>query len=131
MIQETDLDNLFGKRRPGPVPTKSARQDQERVSAAALIFLKTLLSCLPKIQESDDIIRSISAHTCHGLFLIPAHDRVGIPEGQSDLGDMEAIVRLFAKFPKQFDGMDGWVADIKKVALELRKTGKLNYDPKA
>lgn len=130
-IQEKDIDFLFGKQRPGPVPTKSARTDQERVNTAATTFLKTLLATLPQVPRRDAIIEEIAGRVCEGLVLIAAHDRVGIPEGQSDLGDMEGIVRLFTKFPKQFKGIESWVADIKAAALDLRKTGKSSYEPKA
>jgi hypothetical protein len=130
MIQEKEIEFLFGKQRPGPVPTRSARVDQERVNAATAVFLKTLAAAAPDTPESDLLVREICVRVLAILHLIPAHDRVGIPEGQSDLGDMEGVVRLFTKFPKQFKGMETWVADIKAVALELRKTGKLTYEPK-
>lgn len=131
MIQESDIDNLFGKRRCGPVPTRSARQDQDRVHKAAEVFFKTLIAVMPKTPLSGTIIDDLTVGTLAAIALIPPHDRVGIPDGQSDLGDMEGVIRLFTKFPEQFDGMDGWIGDMKKVALDMRKTGKLNYEPKA
>lgn len=121
MIQESDIDFLFGKRRPGPVPTKSARQDQERVNKAADIFFKTLLGACPKEQASPVIERMV--HDTMGLVaLIPAHDRVGIPEGQTDLTDMEATIRLATKFPEQFKAFD--LAGLKKEAMAKRKAGE-------
>jgi len=120
MIQDSDIDFLFGKRRPGPVPTKSARQDQERVNKVAEAFFKTLLAACPKEQAAPVIERM--AHDTLGLIaLIPAHDRVGIPDGQSDLTDMEATIRLATKFPDQFKAFD--LAGLKAKAMTMRKAG--------
>ncbi len=121
MIQENDIEQIFGKRRCGPVPTKSAFQDEERVNAAATSFFKTLIAAVPATPDSDIIIRQLTALTLAARALIPIHDRVGIPHGQSRLSDMEATIRLATECPDQFAAFD--LAGLKKRALEARKAG--------
>lgn len=121
MIPETEIDAIFGKRRAPTIPTKSAEVDLNRLNDLSDKFLKSLRTIAADEPMSEQLVREIAVRLVAIRALIPVHDRVGLPAGQSRLADMEATIRLATEMPDQFNAFD--VPGLKKRAIEMRKGG--------
>lgn len=114
-----DPDNSRGVRAPGPIPTRSAWTDIKRVRDAGVRLEKLLQTLLPDGSEKEHILTNIDSLLCHAEAVIHRNDRVGIPEDQSELRDIEATLRLATSYPEQFKAFD--VSGLRKRAELLRK----------
>jgi hypothetical protein len=89
------------------------------IRKAALFLEKRLIAVLLDSPEKDHCLRSFDAAICHAEAIILRYDRNGPPEVASELGDMEATIRLAQKYPGHFKAFD--VEGLIKQAAALRK----------
>jgi len=116
-----DKEYSRGKRAPGPVPTRDAWDDIKRLRAAASGLEDTMANVLPDADESTTVRVAFDTIMGYAESVIIRYSRTGPPSDQSELADMEAVLRLAARNPKQFEGFD--IKGLEKAAAALRKKG--------
>jgi hypothetical protein len=115
-----DPDYKRGFRGPGPVPGRGAWNSIKELRRLTLALDKFLRITLMDVPEREVVLGAVDQASCYAEVVILRYDRNGPPETQSELADMEATIRLAAKYPDQFKGTD--IEAMKKlVAGQKRK----------
>jgi hypothetical protein len=70
-------------------------------------------------EERKTILSAIDQASCYTEGVIQRYDRNGPVETQSELQDMEAVIRMATKYPEQFKTFD--TDGIKKVVASQKK----------
>ncbi len=118
-LTKYDPDYARGARGPAPAIGRGAWQNILEVRKAALMLEKKLKAFLFDSEERDRCLLELDAVLVYAEGLIARYDRSGPPEVQTELGDMEATLRLASKFPEHFKAFD--VDGLKKQAAGLRR----------
>jgi hypothetical protein len=114
-----DPDYKRGVRGPGPVPGRGAWNSIRELRRLTLQLEKFLRITLLDIEERRSILSAIDQASCYAEAVIQRYDRNGPTETQSELQDMEAVIRMATKYPEQFKTFD--TEGIKKVVATQKK----------
>lgn len=117
-MNKSDSDYARGLRGPGPVPGRGAWANILEIRKCVLTLEKKLKITLLDCEEKDFCLVQLDQVGAYAEQIITRYDRNGPPEGHSDLGDMEATLRLAAKNPDQFKAFD--VAGLKAAVAKAR-----------
>lgn len=118
---KSDPEYSRGVRGPGPIPGRGAWQTILAIRKDALILEKRLRLTLLDSPEKDACLLQLDQALSYAESLVTRFDRNGPPETQSDLADMEAILRFALKNPDHFAAFD--LAGL-KAAIAKQKPAK-------
>ena len=114
-----DPDYKRGVRGPGPVPGRGAWNSVKELRRLTLALEKFMRMALLDSDEKRACLTMIDQASCYAESVIQRYDRNGPVETQSELQDMEATLRLAAKYPDQFKAFD--VEGMKKATSAQKK----------
>lgn len=119
MAAKYDPDYARGARGPSSVIGRGAWLNILEIRKSVLTFENKVRSIVLDSDEKEHLLRMIDTAGTYAEGIIARYDRNGPPEVQSELGDMEATIRLAQQYPAHFKAFD--VEGLKKQAVALRK----------
>jgi hypothetical protein len=122
-LAQYDPDHARGRRGPGPVLGRGAWQNILEIRQRALALEKALRSILLDSDEKNACLLQLDAAVCYAESIVGRYDRNGPPETQSEIGDLEAVIRVAVKFPENFKSTD--IAGLKAVLAAVKKKGAI------
>jgi hypothetical protein len=118
-VNQDDPDYARGLRAPFPIPGRSGWANVQQIRRKVLELDKLLRALLMDSPAKTFLLGNLDSLGAHAEMLLLRFDRNGPPVDQSELNDMEATIRLAAKYPESFKAFD--LDGLKKNAAALRK----------
>lgn len=119
MSAKYDSDYARGNRGPHPVPGRGAWLNILDIRKAGLMLEKKIEAILLESPEKEHCLRDLDRTLVFAESVVLRYDRNGPPESQSEIGDMEATLRLAIKYPDHFKSFD--LEGLKRETAALRK----------
>ena len=113
-----DPDYARGRQQPGPVAGRGAWITVQNIRRLVLSLDKFLRIAVLDSEAKTTLLGQLDMFGSYAEGLVLRQDRNGPPENQSELGDMEAVLRMAEKNPGHFKSFD--VAGLKAKVATLR-----------
>lgn len=116
-----DLDYAHGNRQPPATPGRSAHANVASLRRHVLAVEKFLKAVLLESPQKERCLGRIDEAAAYAESLIYRFDRNGPPVDQTELSDLEAVLRVADKNKDQFRAID--LDGLKQKVKALRQRG--------